>query len=79
MEPEIKEFLIRVAKTVFMGLLWMAVNSTIGIMFDLAFIHERISIFNIIFYIWFLITLALLLWYYVHLWKKPLSDEHILK
>jgi len=79
MEPEIREFLLRVSKTVFMGLLWMVVNSTIGIMFDLAFIHERISIFNIIFYVWFLITLAFLLWYYVRLWKKPLSDGNILK
>jgi hypothetical protein len=79
MEPEIREFLLRVAKTVFMGLLWMMVNSTIGIMFDLAFIHENISIFNIIFYVWFLITLALLVWYYVRLWKKPLDDGNILK
>ena len=79
MEPEIKEFLLRVAKTVFMGLLWMAVNSTIGIMFDLAFIHEKISLLNIIFYVWFIITLALLVWYYVRLWRKPLSDGNILK
>lgn len=75
MEPEITEFLLRVAKTVFMGLLWMVVNSTIGIMFDLAFIHEKISLLNIIFYVWFVITLGLLVWYYVRLWKKPLSDE----
>ena len=79
MEPEIKEYLLRIAKTVFMCLLWMAVNSTIGIMFDLAFIHDKISLPNIIFYVWFVVTLALLVWYYVRLWKKPLSDEHLLK
>lgn len=79
MEPEIKEYLLRIAKTVFMCLLWMAVNSTIGIMFDLAFIHDKISLPNIIFYVWFVVTLALLVWYYVRLWKKPLGDEHLLK
>jgi hypothetical protein len=77
MEPEIKEFLLRIAKTVFMLLLWMVVNSTIGIMFDLAFVHEKISLLNIIFYVWFVITLALLIWYYVRLWKKPLDEENI--
>ena len=77
MEPEIKEYLLRIAKTVFMCLLWMAVNSTIGIMFDLAFIHDNISLPNIIFYVWFVVTLALLVWYYVRLWKKPFGDENI--
>jgi len=77
MEPEIKEYLLRIAKTVFMCLLWMAVNSTIGIMFDLAFIHDKISLPNIIFYVWFVVTLALLVWYYVRLWKKPLGDEQL--
>lgn len=77
MEPEIKEYLLRIAKTVFMCLLWMAVNSTIGIMFDLAFIHNKISLPNIIFYVWFVVTLALLVWYYVRLWKKPLGDEQL--
>lgn len=76
MEPEIKAFLVRVAQTVFMGLLWMAVNSTLGIMFDLAFIHEKISLANILFYVWFVISLALLLWFYIRLWKKPLQQNN---
>jgi hypothetical protein len=74
MEPDAREFLIRVMQSVFMSFLWMAVNSTLGIMFDLAFIHDKISIANIIFYIWFLASLAFLIRFYIRLWKKPLQQ-----
>lgn len=74
MEPEVKEFLKRIMYSLFMGLLWMALNSTFGIMFDFAFVHDSVSVGNIIFYIWFLASLAALIWFYVRLWKKPLQN-----
>lgn len=73
MEPEVREFLKRISLSLGIGLLWMITNSTLGIMFDLAFIHENISAGNIIFYVWFAISFALMLWLYVRLWKKPLE------
>ena len=73
MEPEVRAFLIRVAQTIFVGLLWMAINSTLGIMYDFAFIHDKLSLTNILFYIWFVTSLGLLLWFYIHLWKKSLQ------
>jgi hypothetical protein len=76
MEPEVRAYLLRIVNTLSFGLLWMAINSTIGIMFDYAFIHERISTGNIIFYAWFIISLALLIWYLVRLWNKPLNIPH---
>jgi hypothetical protein len=72
MEPEVRAFLIRVAQSIFVGLAWMAINSTLGIMYDYAFIHDRLSLANILFYIWFVASIGLLLWFYIHLWKKPL-------
>jgi len=73
MEPEVRAFLIRVAQSIFVGLAWMAINSTLGIMYDYAFIHDKLSLANILFYIWFVASLGLLLWFYVHLWKKSLQ------
>jgi hypothetical protein len=36
MEPGIKEYLLRIVNTISLGLLWMAINTTAGIMYDLA-------------------------------------------
>lgn len=71
MEPEVVEFLKRISTSIFVGLLWMGINSTFGIMYDYAFVHDTITLGNILFYIWFIISLPVLLWFYVHLWKKP--------
>ncbi len=74
MEPEVRAFLIRVAQSIFVGLAWMSINSTFGIMYDFAFIHNKLSLANILFYIWFIVSLALLLWFYIRLWKKSLQE-----
>ena len=75
MEPEVREFLKRVSMSLGIGLFWMILNSTFGIMFDFAFIHESVTTGNIIFYIWFIASLAFLLWFIIRLWKKPLTNE----
>lgn len=75
MEPDVRAYLIRILNTIFMGLFWLAINTTAGIMYDFAFIHDRISTGNIIFYIWFIISLIIFLWYIIRLWKKPLHIE----
>ncbi len=41
MEPGIRKYLIRIVNTLSLGLLWLALNSTAGIMYDLAFVHEK--------------------------------------
>jgi hypothetical protein len=74
MEPEVRAFLIRVAQSIFIGLAWMAINSTFGIMYDFAFIHNKLSLANILFYIWFIVSLALLLWFYIRLWRKSMQE-----
>jgi len=69
-EPEVKDFLKRVVLTVFFGLLWMMLNMTLGLYFGLLFIDDRISVGNIIFYLFAAISLALLIWFYYKTWKK---------
>ena len=75
MEPGVKEYLLRIVNTISLGVVWMAINSTFGIMYDYAFIHEHITTGNIIFYIWFLISLVAFLWWLIRVWSKPIHFE----
>ena len=70
MEPEVKAFLVLIMQSVSVTLLWMLVNMTIGIYFALAFFEGQPSIWNIIYYIFFLGTLLLLVMYLRKRWKN---------
>ena len=73
MEPDIRVYFKRIVKSIFTGLLWLVSNTTPGIMYDLAFVHKRVTLANFVYYAWFLLSLSLLLWYYVWIWRKPLG------
>ena len=75
MEPGVKEYLLRIINTLSIGLIWLAINSSFGIMYDYAFIHEQVTTGNIIFYIWFVISLTAFLWWVIRLWRKPIDFE----
>jgi len=70
-----KKYLLRIVNTLAVAMLWLAVNSTLGIMYDLGFVHDHITTGNILFYAWFLISLAAFLWWIIWLWSKPLDIE----
>jgi len=72
MEPEVKEFLARISMSLGIGVLWLSINSTAGIMFDLAFIHNHVTIGNIIFYIWFVASIVIMIRLYMRLWRNKL-------
>lgn len=71
MEPEVRAFLQRIMLSGFTGFMWLALNSTFGIMFNFAFVYDKISVGNIIFYTWFVASTVLMLWLIIKLWKKP--------
>lgn len=75
MEPGVKEYLLRIINTLSVGLIWLAINSSFGIMYDYAFIHEHVTTGNIIFYIWFVISFTAFLWWVIRLWGKPIDFE----
>jgi hypothetical protein len=74
-EPEVKDFLLRVASSFSMGALWLLVNGTFGIGLNYAFFKSRPALGNYIFYAWFLMSLTALILYYRKKWKGPLSAE----
>ncbi len=73
MEPEMIAFLKRVALSIFLAFFWLAINTTIGIKFNLAFIDQKVTIGNIIFYVWLTASFIFLLLFFIHLWRDALK------
>jgi len=69
MEPELKAMFIRIVKSISMTVLWMLTNVFLGIFMDFGFIHQNITIENILFYVFLAATLLLLIRYLLKLWK----------
>ena len=64
---DIKEFLVRIVNTISVILVWMLINMCVGIYFDFAFFEHKPTIWNCLFYIWFIFSFT---WVIVHLKKK---------
>jgi hypothetical protein len=73
MEPKVIQYLKRIIKTISIGLLWMIINTRLGITSNYAFIEGNIKISNIFFYMWFLISLVAMLFYFYKIWKTDLN------
>jgi ABC-type uncharacterized transport system permease subunit len=69
MEPDVKAFLLLIVQTISMGMLWLLINMTAGIYFNFAFFEGSASIWNILYYIFFLVSLVLLIKYLRKKWK----------
>ncbi len=69
MEPDVRDFLVRILQTISMTMVWLLVNMSFGIYFGFAFFEHKPSIGNIIFYIWFLASFVALIYYLKKKWK----------
>jgi hypothetical protein len=70
MEPETLAFLKRISLTLLIALVWLAINATAAIKGDNAFIGDHLTLGNVLFYIWLVISLVLLLFIYKKMWFK---------
>jgi hypothetical protein len=68
-EPDFRKYFTRIVNSLAIGLLWLFINSTVGIGLNFAFFEERPTAGNYIFYAWFLISLFFLIIYYRRKWK----------
>lgn len=68
MEPEASAFLRRVGNSLAIGFVWLAINATAAIKGDNAFIGDHITIGNILFYVWFIISIYILVIIYKKMW-----------
>lgn len=68
MEPEAALFLKRVAKSVFIGFVWLAITSILAIKGNNAFVENKISVGNVIFYTWFVASIFILIRIFRKMW-----------
>jgi hypothetical protein len=73
MEDDAKEFLIRIVRSLTVGLLWLMINMTFGIYLGWLMFEGAPTLGNFIFYAWLIISLALMILYFVRTWKKHLQ------
>jgi hypothetical protein len=69
MEPEVKAFLLMIVQTLSMSMVWLLINMTAGIYFNLGFFEGSPSMWNILYYIFFLVSFILLIMYFRKKWK----------
>ncbi len=70
MEPDIKDFLKRIVKSLSLGMIWLLVNMTLGFYFDLLPIYGRPGIGNGIFYLFLLLSGFFYFRFLYRTWKK---------
>ncbi len=70
MEPEARNFLVKIANSLAVSLFWLIANSIIGIAFNYAFFEDKPTLANYIFYAWFIISLAALIFYLKRKWNR---------
>ncbi len=69
MEPDVREFLVKIVQSISMGLLWLLINMTIGIYHGFAFFEDGPSMGNWIYYVFFIGSGILLFIYLKKKWK----------
>jgi hypothetical protein len=57
MEPEMVAFLRRIGKSLTIAFCWLAITATAAIKGDNAFIVDHITIGNVLFYLWLVISI----------------------
>lgn len=70
MEPEVKNFLMKILQTISSLILWAVVCIFLGLYLEWAIVHYHFNTFNIIFYAWFIISFVALIYYFFRIWKK---------
>jgi len=70
MDPEVARYFRKILRSLFAGLMWLFANVTAGIYFQLAYSESYSSLVHILFFVWLVLSLALLLWYLYKVWSK---------
>ena len=70
MDPEVTQYFKKIIKSLFVGLLWLMINITAGIYFELAYSKRYPGFVHILFFTWLVGSLVLLLIYFYRLWRR---------
>lgn len=69
-DPAVRRYFMKIVVTLFMGLLWMMVNIFLGIVLGLAIPEETSTLWLIVFYAWFALSLLAGIYGAWRLWRK---------
>ena len=75
MEPEAAAFLRLIVRTLTLGFVWLALTCTFAIKGDNAFITGTVRPGNVLFYLWFVVSVAALVFAYKKMWGTRTADE----
>jgi hypothetical protein len=75
MEPDVRKYLFKVLNSLCYGLLWLALNVLGGLYWGYATVNGKLSAGNILFYTWFILSLAALLYSYYRIWSTRTPSE----
>ena len=68
-ESDLNKYFRKILFSIFFGLLWLIAGITSGIYYDLALFNGKPLIYTLLFYAGMIITLVLLVRYFIRLWK----------
>jgi hypothetical protein len=69
-EPDIRDYLHKVLKTVSVGLVFLLFHMTVGIFLNWAFFEGSMGIGNMVYYLVLVTTLAGMINYLIRVWKR---------
>ncbi len=73
MDPEVMAFLYRISRTIGFTLVWMGLNSTLGIMLGYAFVEADWQWFNYLYYFFLILSTGVYLFLLYKTWKDPIG------
>jgi ABC-type glycerol-3-phosphate transport system permease component len=69
-EPEVRKYLFKILNSLCIGLLWLSLNVLSGLYWGYGIVKGKFSVSNVLFFIWFVLSLSALLYYYYRTWRK---------
>jgi hypothetical protein len=73
MEPQLLQFLNRIMRTIGLVVLWMTLNSSLGIMWGYAFVENGWKLGNSLFYCFLLVSFIGLAYILFKIWRHPIG------
>jgi hypothetical protein len=70
MDPEVKKYFRQIMNSFSVGLLWLMVVMAMGLFFRLGIIGTSLRWYNVVFYCFFVVSLAGLIYFFYRVWKK---------
>jgi hypothetical protein len=70
MEQEAKRYLLKVLNSLCFGLLWLGSNVLGGLYWGYAVVNGRVSVYNVVYFAWFIVSLGTLLYSFYRIWRK---------